>query len=127
MSALAEARPTSPLGSSSVDAAERRARRSPQYRAVGRELTPYRAIAEVVILGRAARGWTQRQLADAIGTTNTVVSRIESGRHAVSLDTLVRLSRVLSVTFTISAETDDESCPEVMTTQLTSDTPAEGS
>ena len=109
MSALAEGRPTSPLGSSSVDAAERRARRNPEYRAVARELTPYRAIAEVVIVGRSARGWTQRQLADAIGTTNTVVSRIESGRHAVSLDTLVRLSRVLGVTFTISAEADDES------------------
>jgi len=102
MSALTEALPATSVGTTSAEAAAGRYRRAAEYRGEHDRLAPFRAIAEVVILGRAARGWTQRQLARELGTTNTVVSRIESGRHAVSLDTLLRLSRVLGVTFTIA-------------------------
>ncbi len=96
-----KASPIGPIGGTSAEAAARRYRRSAAYREQHDQLVPYRAIARVVIHGRGARGWTQQQLADKLGTTNTAVSRIESGRHAVSLDTLQRLSDVLGVTFTI--------------------------
>ncbi len=104
MTTVAQAPPISPLGSTSQEAAGRRYRRSAEYRAHYHRWAPYREIARVVILGRAARGLTQRQLADALGTTNTAVSRIESGRHAVSLDTLHKLAQALGVTFTIGPD-----------------------
>ena len=100
-----KASPISPIGMTSDEAAARRYRRSAEYREQHDQLEPYRAIARVVIHERGARGWTQQRLADELGTTNTAVSRIESGRHAVSLDTLQRLSDVLGVAFTIGPTT----------------------
>ncbi len=104
MALAIEAPPISPIGSTSNEAAARRYRRSAVYREQHDRLATYRAIAAIVIDGRAARRWTQQQLAEKIGTTNTAVSRIESGRHAVSLDTLQRLSTALDVTFTIGPD-----------------------
>lgn len=100
-----KASPISPIGMTSDEAAARRYRRSAAYREQHDQLAPYRAIARVVIHERGARGWTQQRLADELGTTNTAVSRIESGRHAVSLDTLQRLSDVLGIAFTIGPTT----------------------
>jgi transcriptional regulator with XRE-family HTH domain len=60
-----------------------------------------RQIAAAVVEARTARGWTQRRLARALGTSNTAVSRIESGRHGMSLGTLQRLADALGVRFTI--------------------------
>ena len=79
-------------------------RRSAAYRQQHDRLAPSRAIARAVILARSQRRWTQDQLAHRLGTTNTVVSRIESGRHGVSLETLQRLAQVLDLKFTISPE-----------------------
>lgn len=95
---------TRPIGSTSEQASARRYRRSDVYREQHDRLAPYRAIARAVILARSERGWTQGQLADRLGTTNTVVSRIESGRHGLSLETLYRLARVLDVTFTVGPQ-----------------------
>jgi ribosome-binding protein aMBF1 (putative translation factor) len=105
MATAHEAQLISPIGTTSHEAAARRCRRSDLYRQRHDQLAPYRAIARTVIHGRGARRWTQQQLADELGTTNTAVSRIESGRHAVSLDTLQRLSDVLGVSFTIGPAT----------------------
>lgn len=104
MTTLTEAPPISSLGGTSQEAASRRFRRSPEYREQHDRLAPHREIARVVILGRATHGWTQKQLAEALGTTNTAVSRIESGRQGISVDTLRKLANVLGVTFTIDAE-----------------------
>ncbi len=104
MTAVIDAPPRSPIGSTSEEAAARRRRRSAAYEAEESRLAAYRSIAATVIHGRGVRGWTQRRLAEEIGTTHTVVSRIESGRHAVSVDTLLRLSEALGVTFSICAD-----------------------
>jgi len=93
----------SPIGSPVEESAERRRRNSGALRTEDARLATFRAIAGTVIVARGAKGWTQRHLADEIGTTDTVISRIESGRHAVSVDTLLRLSAALDVTFTIEA------------------------
>ncbi|HKZ92166.1 MAG TPA: helix-turn-helix domain-containing protein [Candidatus Limnocylindrales bacterium] len=65
-------------------------------------MPPSLEIAAAVARARAARGWTQRRLAQALGTSNTAVSRIESGRHGMSVATLQRLADVLGVRFTIA-------------------------
>ena len=93
-----------PIGVTSQQASGRRYRRSAAYRQQHDRLAPSRAIARAVILARSQRRWTQHQLAHHLGTTNTVVSRIESGRHGISLETLQRLAQVLDLKFTISPE-----------------------
>ena len=93
-----------PIGSTSQHASGRRYHRSAFYREEHDRLAPSRAIARAVILARSERRWTQQQLAGHLGTTNTVVSRIESGRHRISLETLQRLAQVLDLKFTISPE-----------------------
>lgn len=49
-------------------------------------------IARVVIMRRAQLGLTQQELAERMGTTKSVVSRIESGQHRTSTETLRRLA-----------------------------------
>ncbi|HUA12392.1 MAG TPA: helix-turn-helix transcriptional regulator [Solirubrobacteraceae bacterium] len=41
---------------------------------------------------RQALGLTQQELADRVGTSHSVISRIESGQHPTSVTTLRRLA-----------------------------------
>lgn len=95
--------PVSPLGSTSESAAKRRYDTNPGYRAEHDRLAPYRAIASAVILARSAQGITQTELAARIGTTGSAISRLESGRHPVALETLTRLGIALDIVFVIGA------------------------
>lgn len=52
---------------------------------------------ENVRAARAARGWTQEQLAQESGLATVQVSRIERGVREVRLTTLVRLLDALGV------------------------------
>jgi transcriptional regulator with XRE-family HTH domain len=59
-------------------------------------------------------GITQKELAGRMGTSHSVISRIESGRHQVSPATLRRPARALDVKLVFGFEmgkTDDESEP----------------
>lgn len=44
---------------------------------------------------RRRAGLTQGELANAMGTTRSVVSRLESGRHSPSVDTLAAAAQAL--------------------------------
>jgi transcriptional regulator with XRE-family HTH domain len=46
----------------------------------------------MVIARRMNAGWTQQELAERMGTSHSVISRIESGQHATSVQTLARLA-----------------------------------
>lgn len=93
----------SPFGATAEAAATDRFARSERYRAQHDRLAPYRAIAKAVILARADNGWTQKRLADAIGTTDTAISRVESGRHPISLETLTKLGFALDIAFVVGS------------------------
>ena len=67
----------------------------------GHAMTTSEEIARAVVQARTAHAWSQRRLAEILGTSNTAVSRIESGRHGISLATLQRLADVLGIRFTI--------------------------
>jgi len=54
-------------------------------------------IAAGIKAARKRRGLTQAELADKIGTRQSVISRIESGDHLPSLSTLIRLARALDM------------------------------
>ena len=82
----------SPIGSTHRAASQRRAQRSEAYREELHRIAPYEGIARIVIERRAALGLTQQELARRIGTSHSVISRIESGQHPTSVTTLRRLA-----------------------------------
>lgn len=86
----------SPLGSSANEAVTRRAARSSTYRAERQRVAEYHAIAKLVVHRRTTLGVTQRELARRIGTSETAISRLESGRRATNVRTLRRVFEALS-------------------------------
>jgi ribosome-binding protein aMBF1 (putative translation factor) len=91
----AVAKNQSPVGSSVEDHISQGRARSAKYRETQDRLRPFEEIARVVIMRRAQLGLTQQELADRMGTTKSVISRIESGQHRASTDTLRRLAEAL--------------------------------
>lgn len=83
------------LGSSASAAAARRAARNAAYRAERARVAEFHAIAKLVIHRRTVLGITQRELARRIGTQETAISRLESGRHATNVRTLRRVFEAL--------------------------------
>jgi ribosome-binding protein aMBF1 (putative translation factor) len=65
--------------------------KDPAFRAEYERLAPYEELARIVIMRRAALGLTQAELATRMGTTASAISRIESGQHATSAQTLKKL------------------------------------
>lgn len=65
--------------------------KDPEFRAEYERLAPYEELAQIVIMRRAALGLTQAELATRMGTTASAISRIESGQHATSAQTLKKL------------------------------------
>lgn len=96
----------SPIGSSVEDHIGQRRARSDRYRETQDRLRPFEEIARVVIVRRAQLGLTQQELADRMGTTKSVISRIESGQHCTSTDTLRRLAEALDGHAVIGFEFD---------------------
>ena len=86
------AKSVSPVGSTHRAGSRRRAQRSAVYREKLRRIAPYEGIARIVIARRQALGLTQQELAERVGTSHSVISRIESGQHPTSVTTLRRLA-----------------------------------
>jgi DNA-binding XRE family transcriptional regulator len=62
----------------------------------GRASIPQRGLAYL----RLRRGWSQKALAEAIGTSQPHIARIEAGRGNVLLETANLLARALNATLT---------------------------
>jgi ribosome-binding protein aMBF1 (putative translation factor) len=90
----------SPTGTTHRDSMCRRAR-NPAYRDAIAKLAPYEHLARLVIQRRAAAGWTQAELAARMGTSHSVISRIESGQHPTSITTLERLAEAFDTRLVI--------------------------
>src|SRR5947208_459519 len=75
-----------------AEAARRREAASEAYRLERARLAPFEQVARQVILLRARHGLTQQQLAQRLGTSHSQISRIESGQHKSSLETLRRIA-----------------------------------
>lgn len=102
---------SNPVGTAAKDAARRRATQSPEYAAEQRRLAQFEEVARLVIRHRAALGISQQELADRIGTSHSAISRIESGRHKISVDTLQRVADGLGVRLLIGFERGPASTP----------------
>jgi ribosome-binding protein aMBF1 (putative translation factor) len=94
----------SPLGSTHRVASRRREQRSAVYREELRRIAPYEALARIVIGRRQALDLTQQELAARMGTSHSVISRIESGRYPTSVTTLRRLADAFGTHLVIGFE-----------------------
>jgi ribosome-binding protein aMBF1 (putative translation factor) len=101
----------SPVGSPSTEGAARRARHSAGYREAQERLAPYEQLARIVIRRRLDLGLTQEQLAQRMGTSYSAISRIESGQHNTSVQTLQRLAAALEMRFVMGFEHGPEDKP----------------
>lgn len=91
----------SPIGRTATEAAAERAAASQEYRdareeyARIRELRKTNPIAAHLRERRFELGLTQQEVATAVGTSHTAISRLESGTHTPSLATLQKIAAVL--------------------------------
>lgn len=102
----------SPIGSTHRSASRRRAQRSAAYREELRRIAPYEGIARIVIARRQALGLTQQELAERVGTSHSVISRIESGQHPTSVTTLTRLAKAFDTHLVVGFEDEPEKVTE---------------
>jgi transcriptional regulator with XRE-family HTH domain len=54
---------------------------------------------------------SQEELAQRVGTSYSAISRIESGRHKTSVDTLQRLAAALGLRFVVGFESGPVEAP----------------
>ncbi len=64
----------------------------PEFSAAWEERRDEFALAREIICTRVAAGLSQKELADKIGTTQSVIARLESGTHTPSVSTLKRVA-----------------------------------
>ena len=84
-----------PVGRTLDDVVRDRLSVSEEYRRVRAELAAFERLARVVMARRGELGLSQRELAERMSTSASVISRIESGQHATSIKTLARLASAL--------------------------------
>ncbi len=89
------AKRNSPIGTTVTDHIENKRSSSRAYRDTQDHLRPFEQLARVVIMRRARLALSQQDLAERMGTTASVISRIESGQHRTSTETLRRLAEAL--------------------------------
>ena len=78
-----------------------RAARDPAFRAAREASQPLYEFQRALITARLAAGLTQRQLAERMGTGQSVIARIEGGEHPPRLDTLQKWAAACKAEFTI--------------------------
>lgn len=69
-----------------------------EYNALG----PEYALVKTIINHRLKRGWSQTELAKAIGSRQPVISRLERGAGNPSLQTLQRVAQALDLSLHVS-------------------------
>ncbi len=62
-------------------------------------------LAKLIRAHREARKLSQKDLAERAGTSHSAISRIESGRYGITLDTLQRVAQALGADLILSFET----------------------
>lgn len=105
------AKHVSPIGTTVEHDDEAQRAKSVAYREAQDRLRPFEEIARVVIMRRAQLGLTQQELAQRMGTTKSVISRIESGQHRSGTDTLRRVAEALGGHAVIGFEFDLDTTP----------------
>ena len=79
-----------------------KAQKDPVAKAEYEALGPEYEIVKTIIKERVKRGWSQTELAEAIGSRQPVISRLESGDSNPSLQTLSRIAKALDLSLKVS-------------------------
>lgn len=79
---------------------------SREYTEAKKKLQLNFALADAILEARMNKGWTQKELAKAIGTKQANISKIESGLANPTLDFISRLTAVLDFNIEFSCEKD---------------------
>jgi ribosome-binding protein aMBF1 (putative translation factor) len=87
-----------------VEEAFREWRKEPEYVAAYDALDDEFAVASALIRARGEAAMTQEQVAKAMGTTQAVVARLESGKTMPSTRTLERFAKATHTRLRISFE-----------------------
>jgi DNA-binding XRE family transcriptional regulator len=87
-----------------VDDVFKKWRKDPAYVAAYDSLEEEFALAAALIEARGKADMTQAEVAEAMGTTQAVVARLESGRNMPSTRTLQRYATATNTTLRISFE-----------------------
>jgi DNA-binding XRE family transcriptional regulator len=83
----------SPIGDDPEEAARRRST-SPEYRSAAASLAPFEELARLFIAYRIEHDLTQEELAAAMSTSASAISRLEAGYHQPSLGTLRKFGEI---------------------------------
>lgn len=75
---------------------EKQALKNPKFKAEYDKLQPEFALIRAMIEARIKKGVTQKELAQMIGTKQSVISRLESGRANPSVAFLKKLAQALN-------------------------------
>lgn len=73
-------------------------------RAEYEKLAPEYEIITTIIRARIKRGWSQTQLAEAVGSRQPVISRLERGEGNPSLQTLGRIAKALDLSLKVTMQ-----------------------
>ncbi len=79
-----------------------KALKNPSVKAEYQTLEPEYQVVRTIISERLKRGWSQTQLAEAIGSQQPVISRLERGEGNPSLQTLSRIAKALDLSLKVS-------------------------
>ena len=83
-------------------------RKDPEYVAAYDALEEEFALANALIGARAHAGLTQEELAERMGTSQSAIARLESGRSRPSTTTLAKLAAATGTKLRVSFEPDDK-------------------
>lgn len=75
---------------------EKEAQKNPEFKAAYDRLQPEFAVINAIIEARREKGVTQKELAVKVGTKQSVISRLESGRANPSVGFLKKLAEALN-------------------------------
>jgi ribosome-binding protein aMBF1 (putative translation factor) len=120
-----KAKNISPIGTPHSESMRRRAR-NPEYRAELERLAPYEALARIVIRRRGQLDLSQAELAKRMGTSHSAISRIESGQHPTTVQTLRRLATALDTHLVVGFADDIQSISDNGVTTSAADLVAVG-
>jgi ribosome-binding protein aMBF1 (putative translation factor) len=98
----------SPIGQSITESIEEEERLDPEYKAERERNRPRRELARLLMLRRVELDLSQQELADRMGTSVAVISRLERGSQNFSTATLQRLAQALDTRLVYAFEPVDD-------------------
>lgn len=97
----------SPIGQTITESIEESEKLNPEWAAERARNRHLREFAKLVLIRRCELGLNQEALAKRMGTSHSVISRLESGRHSFSVATMLKVARAMDMKLVIGFEVED--------------------